>query len=210
MTVVKICGVTRVEDARIVAEAGADWIGLNFWPQSKRHVDAPVAADIARVARQVNPNIVVVGLFVNHTAVGAVKLTRLVGCDYAQLHGDESPEECAAIASFVPVIKAVAMRSADDVARLARYPCDTFVVDTPSAGYGGSGQSFDWRLARGAVATGKRIVLAGGLSPDNVADAIADVAPYGVDVASGVESAPGIKDAALVAAFIAAAKGEQT
>lgn len=206
-TLVKICGVTRLEDARLVVEAGADWLGINFWPQSKRHVDIERGAQIAAAARAVRADIVVVGVFVNQSVDEITRAAELAGLDYVQLHGDESPELCAAIAT--PVIKALAMRADADIARIGAYPCDIYLIDTPTVGYGGSGRTFDWSLARAAVATQKSVVLAGGLTPENVADAVATVRPFGVDVASGVESAPGIKDAGLVASFVARAKGER-
>ena len=207
MTLVKICGVTRAEDARLVADSGADWIGINFWPPSKRYVDAAQGAVVAAAARKVNPDIIVVGVFVNQSAGDIARVAGSVGLDYAQLHGDETPQDCAAVS--VPVIVALAMRSADDVAQVGAYPCAVYLIDTPTPGYGGSGRTFDWSLALAAVATGERIVLAGGLNPDNVAAAVARVGPFGVDVASGVESAPGIVDAALVRAFVARVKGER-
>jgi len=204
MTVVKICGVTRPDDARMVAEAGTEWIGINFWPSSKRYVDASQGAAVAAAARAINSDIVVVGVFVNQSAEDIGQVSAVVNLDYAQLHGDETAEHCAAVS--VPVIKALAMSSSDDVGDIGAYPCETYLIDTPTAGYGGSGRTFDWSLGQAAVATGKRIVLAGGLNPDNVAEAIAQVAPFAVDVASGVESAPGVKDAALVRAFVQHAK----
>lgn len=206
--VVKICGVTRPEDGAMIAEAGADWIGLNFWPQSKRYAGVDRGREIAGVAREARPDIAVVGVFVNQPVAEVLSIAERVGCAYIQLHGDEPASVCAEVAAAgVPVIKAVAMRDLGDVARLDDHPVELLLIDTPTAGYGGSGRTFDWSLASAAVATGRRIVLAGGLRPDNVADAVAQVGPFGVDVASGVESAPGMKDATRVAEFVARAKG---
>lgn len=206
---VKICGITRPEDAALAAAAGADWIGLNFWPMSKRFVGADPgrARALAEAARLANEALAVVGVFVNQAVSEVVRTARDVGLDVVQLHGHESPAACAEVmAAGVRVIKAMALSSMDDVERLHAYPGEAFLMDTPTPGHGGSGRTFDWALARAAVATGKRIFLAGGLDADNVARAVAEVSPHGVDVASGVESAPGIKDARLVRAFVAAAR----
>lgn len=206
MTIVKVCGITRSDDAVDAVRAGADWIGLNFWPQSKRYIQPTDAVDVVFAARAAG-YVAVVGVFVNQTRALISEIVSTVGLDRVQLHGDETPEDCAALGG--DVIKALSMASAADVARIADYPCQTVLIDTPTAGYGGSGRTFDWSLARDAVATGKRVVLAGGLNADNVAAAVAEVAPYGVDVASGVEASPGVKDSELVRRFVAAAKGRQ-
>jgi phosphoribosylanthranilate isomerase len=204
--VVKICGVTTPEDARMVVRAGADWIGLNFWPRSKRWINRERGREVAAAARAERSDIVLVGVFVDQLEEGVRSIADEVGLDYVQLHGGESPGFCAVFGDRA--IKAFAMSASADVDRLGDYPgCETLLIDTPTPAYGGSGRTFDWTLARAAVATGRRIVLAGGLNPGNVADAVATVRPFGVDVASGVESAPGRKDEALVRAFVAAAKG---
>ena len=215
MTLIKICGITRPEDARAAVIAGADWLGLNFWPGSKRHVDRTSAARVARAARRAAAEaartVTVVGVYVNQAAAEMASIAGDIGLDRIQLHGDESAELCARMAGEgLAVIKALAMAEPADVARIAHYPCDVFLIDTPSTGYGGSGRTFDWDLARTAVAQadrlGRHIILAGGLDPHNVANAVAGVRPYGVDVASGVESAPGIKDPEKTRAFIAQAR----
>lgn len=206
---IKICGVTLADDAARIAAAGADFLGLNFWSGSRRRVDAPRAAAIAAAARAAGP-VQIVGLFVDAGAaeIGAVHAE--VDLDVIQLHGAETPEDAAAIARAVgrPVWKAIAAGAPGDLARFAAWPVDAILLDTPTPGRGGSGLTFDWSLARAARASdpGRRIVLAGGLHPGNVAAAIAAVGPWAVDVASGVEVAPGVKDAARVAAFIAAAR----
>jgi phosphoribosylanthranilate isomerase len=205
-TLVKICGVTLADDAAAIAAAGADFIGLNFWDRSKRHVDPARAPLIAAVARSANPDVKIVGVFVDAHADEIAELHAAVGLDRVQLHGDEHPDDCAAIARAVPVPlwKAIAVRDARDLAALHEWPVEAILLDAPSAGKGGSGTTFDWRLAADAK---QAIVLAGGLTPENVAAAIARVRPWMVDVASGVERAPGVKDAAKVRAFIAAARG---
>jgi phosphoribosylanthranilate isomerase len=198
---VKICGVTTVEDGRACVEAGADAIGLNFWAGSKRLVEVSRAAEIARAV----PGVLKVGVFVDARRGEIEGIIEAVGLDAVQLHGDESPEDCRGFA--VKVIKAISMRPGGDRASeiAERYGVDFILLDTDAgAQRGGSGRSFDWSRAAG-VAPG-RLFLAGGLRPDNVAEAVRVAAPYGVDTASGVESAPGRKDADLVREFIRNAK----
>jgi phosphoribosylanthranilate isomerase len=206
---IKICGVTRVEDAAWIAAAGADFIGLNFWPHSKRWVDAARAAELAAAARAAGPA-QIVGLFVDATAAEIAAVHARVGLDIIQLHGAETPEDAAAVARAAgrPVWKAIAAGGPGVGETLEAWAVDAILLDTPTPGRGGSGRSFDWSLARAARERepSRRIVLAGGLHPGNVAEAIAAVQPWAVDVASGVEVAPGVKDAGKVAAFIAAAR----
>jgi len=213
MTVrVKICGITTAADAAVAAEAGADFIGLNFWSRSKRRVDPAHAASLAAAARAARADIGVVGLFVDPTREEVAAAVAAVRLDAIQLHGDEDAATVGALAALAgaPVWKAVAVATSEDIAALDRWPVDTVLLDAPSAGRGGSGQRFDWGLARAAVARHRqlRIVLAGGLGPDNVAAAIAEVTPWAVDVASGVEIAPGQKDPERVRAFVRAARSQ--
>ncbi|HKA88846.1 MAG TPA: phosphoribosylanthranilate isomerase [Haliangiales bacterium] len=192
---VKICGITRIEDARVAVAAGADWIGVNLWPRSRRYVPLERAREIAAAAA----GVVRVAVFVN--APRADIEAALAFVDLVQLHGDETPADCAPFAG-----RLVRALRAPDAAAMDAFPTDLILLDTPSPGYGGSGRTFDWSLAAAAVARGKRVILAGGLDPDNVAAAVRAVRPFGVDVASGVEAAPGIKDADKVRRFVAAAK----
>jgi len=208
---VKVCGLTRPDDATAAAAAGVDFIGLNFWPRSKRRVDADRARQVAAAARAAGPAIRLVGLFVD-AALEAIDAARAaVGLDVIQLHGDETPDQCRAVraATGLPVWKAVPVTGPEAVADLGRWPVDAVLLDAPSAGRGGSGKTVDWALAADAVRRHPdlKIVLAGGLTPDNVAAAVARVGPWAVDVASGVETAPGEKDAARVGAFVRAARG---
>jgi phosphoribosylanthranilate isomerase len=210
MTRIKICGVTLADDAARVAAAGADFLGLNFWPGSKRYLAPDRAPAIAAAARGAG-RIAVVGVFVNAALADITALAGAVALDVIQLHGDESPDAARAVAAATgrPVWKALAAGAAGALAQLDAWPVDAILLDAPAAGRGGSGQVFDWQLARDArrAHPALRLVLAGGLGPDNVAAAIAAVAPWAVDVASGVESAPGVKDPAKLAAFLAAARG---
>jgi phosphoribosylanthranilate isomerase len=202
--IVKICGITRAADARDAARAGADWLGLNFWPKSRRFVTLEQARAAAAAAREVAPEIVLVGVFVNQERDRIEDCAAALGLDRVQLHGDESP---AFVAGFgARAIKAIALAGPEDLATVARFAAAAVLVDTPTAGYGGSGRTGNWALCRQAVAAGARVLLAGGLRGDNVADAVRAVRPWGVDVASGVESGPGIKDAAAMARFVAAAR----
>lgn len=207
---VKICGVTLADDAARVAASGADYIGLNFWPKSKRYLAPERGSLIAGVARS-SGTIQVVGVFVDADLEEVTEVTSQVDLDIIQLHGDEHPEEVAAIAAATnrPVWKSIAIGSPKDIEHLDAWPAEVLLLDTPSVGKGGSGKTFDWTLA---VAARRRygtlkLVLAGGLDPSNVAAAIDAVEPWAVDVASGVEVGPGVKDAAKVTAFVAAVRG---
>lgn len=201
--IVKICGLTRPEDAAFAVEVGADWLGLNFWPRSRRFIQRSQAAEVAAAARQVRPDVVLVGIFVDQPADEVAELVDAIGLDHAQLHGDETPDYLRLLGRSA--VKAIPLTGPADLDRLLGYSCSTFLVDTPCPGRGGSGELGDWALARSAAAQ-HRVLLAGGLTPENVAAAIAAVAPFGVDAASGVESAPGRKEAGLVERFVSAAK----
>ncbi len=196
----KICGITRVEDALAAVEAGADAIGLVFYAKSPRAVDIEQAKAIVAA---LPPFVTSVGLFVDMPRETLQALLREVPLDLLQFHGDESPADCEGFAR--PYIKALRVRADQDVARMmAPYSgacgilLDTFVEGVP----GGTGAAFDWSLVPREA--GKPIILAGGLTPDNVAQAIAQVRPYAVDVSGGVEAAKGIKDAGKVKAFLQA------
>jgi phosphoribosylanthranilate isomerase len=206
---VKICGVTRAEDAAGIAAAGIEFIGLNFWPSSKRYLPAERAPEVAAAARAAGA-VRLVGVFVNARVDEVVAIARDNALDAIQLHGDESPAELAAIHRLTgcSMWKAIPVGRPGDLSQLDVWPADAILLDTPTAGRGGSGRVFDWTLARDARRTYPRrqFVLAGGLGPDNVRAAIDAVSPWAVDVASGVESAPGIKDPAKLAAFLAAVR----
>lgn len=196
---VKICGVTSVDDARRAADLGADAIGVNFFSQSKRFVDLGTARAIVTA---LPPLVWVVGVFVNEPLRSLRRIASQVGLHAVQLHGDE-PARFAA-KTGLPTFKALHVGAAlpdfsgfESVAAL--------VLDAAQPGYGGGGLTFDWAHAR-AVARRRPVLLAGGLTPKNVAAAIRAVRPYGVDVASGVESAPGVKDPKKLAAFLRAAR----
>lgn len=198
---VKICGVTRLEDALAAVRLGADALGFNFWPRSKRFVTPAAAREIVR---RLPPFVTAVGLFVDPSRDEVLRAVDAAGVGMAQLHGDEPPDLCLSLP--VPVLKAIRVTDANSLAQLASYEVRGFVLDAPSDAYGGSGTTFDWSLAA-AVAREMPVVLAGGLTPENVAEAVRTVRPWAVDVASGVESAPGRKDEVLMRRFIDAARG---
>lgn len=199
---VKVCGVMTSDDARAAVAAGVDAIGLNFVPSSKRYV-TPEAAQ--RIVDEVGHGAVSwVGVVADEPFARLAELREQVGLDWVQLHGHESPED---LERCLPAaFKAVAIASAADAARAESFGGDRLLVDAHAPGQlGGTGQSFDWSLVSGLVRR-RRVVLAGGLRPDNVAEAVRRVQPWGVDVASGVEISPGRKDAEALRRFVSAAR----
>ena len=202
---VKICGVTSAEDARMCVEAGASSIGINLWPKSPRFVVDDVAREIARAATDAGA--LAVGVVVDRGVEDMLELRARLGLGCLQLHGDEPPD---ALAPLLPhAYKAIRVATAQDVARADAYGGDYLLVDAKVEGaIGGSGRTFDWALVA-PLARLRKLTLAGGLHAANVAEAIRIVAPYCVDVASGVEVAgePRRKDPSRVAAFVAAVRG---
>jgi phosphoribosylanthranilate isomerase len=200
--IVKICGITSPEDAVAAAQAGADALGFVFYDKSSRHVSVEAAAAAIRV---VPPHIVKVGVFVNPDE--DLVLHAIAECDLnlLQFHGEETPDFCVQFGLMS--MKAFRVRDAQSLSALSTYPTDAWLLDAYSpAQHGGTGERFDWDLAKEAGKLGRPIFLAGGLTPDNVGAAVEQAQPYGVDVSSGVEAAPGRKDHAKVASFIRAAK----
>jgi phosphoribosylanthranilate isomerase len=201
-TRVKICGVTSVADALAAAEAGADMIGLMFYEQSPRHITLATALEISRA---LSPFVLRVGVFVNPQEA---LVTRAIGeCNLSllQFHGDETSEFCTQFGLMS--MKAIRVRDEESLKQLENFQTDAFLLDAHSkSGLGGTGEKFNWDLAIEAQKFDKPIFLAGGLTPENVAEAVRKVRPFAVDVSSGVEIAPGKKDHAKVKAFIQAAK----
>ena len=199
---VKICGITTKEDALAAVEAGADALGFVFVEKSPRCVSPQKAA---AMIRELPPFVQTVGLFVDEEAAQVNWTVDFCGLDLVQLHGDEEPDDCVEVNRRV--IKAFRVRDAASLAGIRRYQVAGYLLDawSPEA-HGGTGQTFDWGLVRSAGIS-DRLILAGGLTPENVAGAVRIVAPYGVDVSSGVESAPGRKDPDKVRDFIRRAKG---
>ena len=200
---VKICGITRVEDALAAAAAGADAIGLVFYAKSPRAVDIEQARAILAA---LPPFVTSVGLFVDAERSELERILASVPLDLLQFHGDESVQQCEAFGR--PYIKALRVKAGDDIAaQVARYPSaqgillDAYVEGVP----GGTGEAFDWSLIPQTLS--KPLILAGGLRPDNVAEAVSRVRPYAVDVSGWVEASKGVKDVEKVGAFIRAARG---
>ncbi|MFK0094623.1 phosphoribosylanthranilate isomerase [Pseudomonas sp. NPDC090592] len=198
----KICGITRIEDALAAAEAGADAIGFVFYAKSPRAVDVRQARAIIA---ELPPFVTTVGLFVNASRCELNEILEVVPLDLLQFHGDETPLDCEGY--HRPWIKALRVRPGDDLEAACQLYAgargillDTYVAGVP----GGTGEAFDWSLVPAHLS--KPIILAGGLSADNVGQAIAQVRPYAVDVSGGVEQAKGIKDAAKIEAFMRAVK----
>ena len=196
----KICGITRIEDALAAAEAGADAIGFVFYAKSPRAVDVRQARAIIA---ELPPFVTTVGLFVNASRCELNEILEVVPLDLLQFHGDETPQDCEGY--HRPWIKALRVRPGDDLEAACQLYAgargillDTYVAGVP----GGTGEAFDWSLVPAHLS--KPIILAGGLSADNVGQAIAQVRPYAVDVSGGVEQAKGIKDAAKIEAFMRA------
>jgi phosphoribosylanthranilate isomerase len=203
---IKFCGITSLADARRAADVGAWAIGLNFWSGSARRCDPGVAAEIGSALRR---RLEVVGIFVNPTLPELTQTSEAVGLTALQLHGDEGPAFCteAARRTGCKVIKAVRVSSGADIQALVPFHTDYHLLDSYVRGQrGGSGETFEWELAR-AHRGSVPVILSGGLRPENVAEAIAFVQPFAVDVASGVEDAPGHKDRDKLEAFAAAVAG---
>jgi phosphoribosylanthranilate isomerase len=196
---VKICGITRLEDAMTAAELGARALGFNFYRKSKRFIEPEQAAEIIE---ELPGHVLKAGVFVNEAAEEIERIDTLCDLDLIQLHGDESPGFCRQWGDRV--VRAVRLASENDLQQLAEYTFARMVlVDAALRGaYGGTGMVADWQLAARAKEFGLPVILAGGLTPANVCKAIQAVDPFGVDVAGGVESAPGIKDPEKIRQFM--------
>lgn len=192
---IKFCGLTRAEDVQAALEAGADAIGLNL-ARGPRRIDIAHARTLARLVR---PPVLAVAVLVDADEAAALEVLRATRCQALQLHGDEPPELVARLGARVPVIKAVTLTTAAGAAALAEHPADLLLLDAPG---GGSGRGWDYALARQLA---RPYLLAGGLTPANVGALVAQLQPWGVDCASGIEAAPGIKDAERMRAFVQAA-----
>nr|NIS39963.1 phosphoribosylanthranilate isomerase [Desulfuromonadales bacterium] len=201
MTRVKICGITALEDARQAIACGADALGFVFYAKSPRCIEPEQAR---RIIDELPPFVTTVGLFVNEERQRIVDIVGQCRLDAVQLHGDETPQDCAGLP--VKVVKALRVRDRASLERHRDFDVAALLLDAyaPDA-YGGTGRVFDWRLAA-EVAGERTVILAGGLTAENVSGAVEAVRPYAVDVSSGVESAPGRKDAEKVAAFVRHAK----
>ncbi len=195
---VKICGVTSEEDALLTVTMGADAVGFVFAP-SPRQV---AVGAVAQITRRLPPDVLTVGVFKDAHPARVVEMVRQAGLREAQLHGSTTPEACAEVAAQVPFVIRAFSAGDPALAQLSAFQAHAVLLDNAEPG---SGRVFDWRLAEGFPAT-RRLLLAGGLTPGNVAEAIRQVRPWGVDVATGVESSPGHKDPSKVRAFVHAAR----
>jgi phosphoribosylanthranilate isomerase len=197
MIKIKICGITNLDDALAAANMGADALGFNFYKKSPRYIEPEKAADIIA---QLPPIIMSVGVFVNEREEKIREAQGMTCIQTVQLHGDESPEFCQRFGARV--IKAFQVKDKETIKHMAHYHVGAFLLDSyRSDQRGGTGATFDWHLAVVAKTFG-RIILAGGLTPENAAEAVKLVQPYGVDVASGVEREPGVKDHQKMKKFI--------
>lgn len=202
MIKIKICGIINLEDAMAAANAGADALGFNFYKKSPRCIDPAKAAEIIQ---QLPPFMVPVGIFVNEREEKIREILAVTGVQAVQLHGDESPEFCQRFGGRV--IKAFQVKDKESLKNMAHYRVGAFLLDSYRDGIrGGTGTTFDWHLAVVAKTFG-RVILAGGLNPENVAEAVKLVQPYGVDAAGGVEKETGIKDHGKLKKFIAEVRG---
>jgi phosphoribosylanthranilate isomerase len=214
-TLVKICGITNLADAEVAVDAGAEFLGFNFYAKSPRHVTpetvrqilTALAADAHTAGRPA-----MVGIFVNTPVDQVQAVLDSTGLDYAQLHGDETPQDVAALGGrgFKALRPSSLAAARDQAAAFTVYPhaaAPQLLVDAYSTqAYGGTGHRADWEIAAALAQIYPRLMLAGGLDPENVAAALAAVRPWGVDVGSGVEVAPGRKDHAKLRAFVAAVR----
>jgi phosphoribosylanthranilate isomerase len=219
MTIVKICGIKTLKDGQAAINAGADYLGFNFYPKSVRFIEKSACTEITSVLKREHPQIKLVGVFVNSSIEEIKDILQTCHLDLAQLHGDETPEMLSAFngkafkairlsaessvdESVYPFLKSVLFR--ESVKESVYKPA--MLIDAAVKGvYGGSGVTADW-VAAAKLAQQYPLLLAGGLTPENVADAVRQVQPWGVDVASGVEAAPGEKDAEKMSAFVKAVK----
>ncbi|NJC96940.1 MAG: N-(5'-phosphoribosyl)anthranilate isomerase [Anaerolineales bacterium] len=206
MTKIKICGIKILDDALAAIDAGADYLGFNFYPKSIRFVEKQTCVEITSVLRKEYPQIELFGVFVNSSVEEVKDILQICSLDLAQLHGDETPE-------MLTVLNGKAFKAfrgiPESVDGFARSEPPAFLLDASVKGvYGGSGVTADWD---GAAELAKKypLLLAGGLTPENVAEAVGRVKPWGVDVASGVESAPGEKDPSRMKAFVQAMRNAE-
>ncbi len=205
MVRIKICGITRSEDAIWATECGADALGFNFWPDSPRYISPEAAQGIID---RLPPFIVPVGIFVNELRLdGLEKAVAASGVQAVQLHGDEPPEFCRLVGTRWPTIRAIRVDAEFEPVQLTLYQVSAVLLDAKVAThYGGTGQLFDWKLAVRAKQFVNHLILAGGLTVDNVGEAIRIVKPYGIDVCTSVEVSPGRKDSTKLREFIREAR----
>lgn len=201
MSKIKICGITRLEDALFCQQEGADAIGFNFYKPSPRYIDP---GSCAAITEKLSPFMAVFGVFVNADIADVVSIVRKCGLTVVQLHGDEDNKYIENLRANIKVkiVKVLRVANEADINKLNEFDCDYFLVDSFTEEYGGSGKMIDYNLCEKMVSTGKNIIVAGGITDLNVREIVQKLNPYGVDTASGVESMPGIKDYTKVKNFI--------
>ena len=208
MTFIKICGITNLEDAQAAVAAGADALGFNFYKPSPRYI-TPQAA--RAIIEQLPSSILTVGVFVDEDSTTVMSVANEAGLKALQLHGDESPDYCRELAANTLVIKTLAVSDSFDPARAYSYEVDAIMLDTRDNRLrGGTGRVFDWSIAQQVSQIVPKLYLAGGLSPENVAEALNKVRPYAVDACSSLENRPGTKNHGRMRAFIDTVRAVKT
>jgi len=199
---IKVCGLTRPEDVVFLNGLSVDYAGFIFVPSSPRCLNLPAAEELVPLLRE---GIRKVGVFMDDDFSRVAEIARVLSLDLLQFHGAETPGYCARFE--IPYFKTIRVRGRIDESSLRGYRPEAFLLDTfAPRQHGGTGKTFDWSIAREVGDRGRRVLLAGGLNPDNIGRAISEAAPWGVDVSSGVEASPGVKDHARLTAFISAAR----
>ena len=199
MTFIKICGITNLDDALAAVHAGVDALGFNFYKPSPRYIPPSAAREIVE---QLPATVLTVGVFVNEESQAVMSIANEAGVKALQLHGEESPAYCRDLSDFY-VIKALAVSDSFDAKQSQAYDVDAIMLDTKDTRlHGGTGRVFDWSVAHEASQLVPKLYLAGGLSPENVAEAVATVRPYAVDACSSLEDRPGIKNHERMRAFV--------
>ena len=205
MVLVKVCGITNLDDALAAADAGADALGFNFYARSPRYITPETARTIVDHLRLDYPNLLNVGVFVNEALDALEKIAKTAGISALQLHGNETPEYCKALKGY-HLIKVFSASDKFAPRRVLDYDVQAVMLDAAVKAFGGTGKLSNWAVARETRELVPKLFLAGGLSAENVADAIREVKPFAVDACSRLESAPGKKDKTRVRAFVAAVR----
>ncbi len=199
MTKIKICGITNKIDAMNASKLGVDMLGFVFYKKSKRYIEPLTAEDIIN---ELSPSIGKVGVFVDEVEKNVIKIAEDTDLDTLQFHGNETPEYCSSFRYKYKVIKAFRLKTKKDLKRINDYTVDFYLLDTYKRdSIGGTGETFDWKILMDFEIL-KPIILSGGLNPENIARAVKELSPYGVDVSTGVETAPGKKDLTLMKKFV--------
>ena len=199
---VKICGITNIDDAKLAVDLGADMLGFIFYDKSPRYIDP---TDARKIIDQLPSDIIKIGVFVDESINNLMEIKKIAGIDKFQLHGNEIPEFCAELND--DYIKAIRVKDSDDIGKVDLYNTDKFLFDTYVKNeFGGTGKSFNWKFLSDSKLNDKFVILSGGLNSENVIEAISIAKPDAIDVSSGVEASPGIKDIDKMTKFFKAVK----